>query len=177
MKRFLISLLILCLLVGSALAESTQSYVSLTNTQLGLTMPYPSGWTSNPGTSTICFLEPTTGGAASSRLAVTVKQVSDSLSAAQLEEQINSYASSISSLYGQFNVTELTTDSQFLNTRAGSLLYTADSNGTPMSGFVTMACIGKRIYAFHFSCPTDRFESMSGTIKELRDGITLLNAN
>lgn len=176
MKKFLIALLALCLLTGSALAESAVTFESLTNAQLGLTLQYPSGWTSNPGTSTICFLEYATGDVVGARMAVTVKQVSSSLSSSDMEDQLTSYSGSISTLYNQFNVSELTTDSQFLNTRAGSLLYTADSNGTPVSGFVTMACVNKRIYAFHFSCPTDRFEGMSETIKALRDGVTLLNA-
>ncbi len=177
MKKFLTALLALCLLTGGALAESALTFETLTNAQLGITLQYPSGWTSNPGTSTICFLEYATGDVVGARMAVTVKEVSESLSASQMEDQLASYSAAISSLYNQFNVSEMTTDSQFLNTRAGSLLYTADSSGTPMSGFVTMACVNKRIYAFHFSCPTDRFDGMSETVKTLRDGVALLSAD
>lgn len=175
MKRLFCLLLAMCLLCSGALAE--QTYESQTNTLLGINLQYPSGWVNNPGTSTICYLESVTSDAVVGRMAVTVKEVSKVPTSEELEDQLTGLSSSIATMYSNFNITDMTTDAKFMNTRAYALRYTADSAKGQVSGFITITHISKKLYAFHYSCAAESFDANSALIQALRDSISLVNDN
>lgn len=175
MKKFLCLLLALCLLCAGALAE--QAYETQTNTLLGITLKYPSGWVNNPGTSTICYLESTTADTVVGRVAITVKEVSKAPTSEEMEDQLTALSSSIATMYTNFNITDMTTDAKFINTRAYALRYTADSAKGQVSGFVTITHINKKLYAFHYSCAAGSFDSNSAIIQELRDSVALISGD
>lgn len=176
MKKIICVLLVL-LLCGGALAETTANFETLTNPQLGITLQYPAGWVSNPGTSTICYLESMNSDTVAGRLAITVKAVSAAPTSEELEDQLTGLSSSIATMYTNFNITEMTTDGRFMNTRAYALRYTADSDKGQVSGFVTITHINKKLYAFHYSCAAENFDAMSGTVQALRDSVALIKGN
>lgn len=176
MKRIICALLALCLLCSGALAETadTATYETLTNTLLGIKLQYPAGWVSNPGTSTICFLESLNGIGVIGRMAVTVKEVKKAPSAEDMEDQLSALSGIIAEEYSNFNITEMTTSGKFMNTRAYALRYTADSDQGGVSGYVVITHISKKIYAFHYSCATEMFEANSAEIQTLRDAVALI---
>ena len=177
MKKIFCAILALMLLCGSALAENAAGFETLTNPQLGITLQYPASWVSNPGTSTICYLESLNSDTVAGRMAVTVKAVSAAPTAEELEDQLTGLSSSIAAMYTNFNITEMTTDGKFMNTRAYALRYTADSDKGQVGGFITITHINKKLYAFHYSCAAEAFDSMSGTVQALRDGVSLISGN
>lgn len=172
MKKILCALLALCLLCGGAFAESA-AYETLNNAQLGLTLQYPSGWTSNPGTSTICFLETLSSESVVGRMAISVKPVDSTPKSSEMEEQLSSLSGFIGKNYTNFNVTEMTTSAKFMKTRAYALRYTADSERGGVAGYICITYINKNIYAFHYSCAADLFEANSAQIQTLRDAVAL----
>lgn len=174
MKKIVCAILAMLLLCGGALAENAGNFETLTNPQLGITLQYPAGWVSNPGTSTICYLESLNSDTVAGRVAVTVKEVAAAPTSEELEDQLTGLSSSIATMYTNFNITEMTTDAKFMNTRAYALRYTADSDKGQVSGFITITHINKKLYAFHYSCAADLFDSMSGAIQALRDGVSLI---
>lgn len=172
MKKILCTLLALCLMCGCAFAEEA-AYETLNNAQLGITLKYPTGWVSNPGTATICFLESLTTETVPGRMAVSVKPVSSTPSSEKMEDQLSSLSGEIAKMYTNFNVAEMTTNGKFMNTRAYALRYTADSDRGGVTGYVVITHISKKIYAFHYSCGSDMFEANSAQIQTLRDAVAL----
>ena len=179
MKRFFALVLMLCLLAPCALAEEPAAVPceTLTNTQLGIKLQYPTGWVSNPGTATICFLESVSMAGVPGRMAVTVKPVKATPTSKEMEDQLSTLSTAVSTQYSNFNITEMTSDARFMNTRAYALRYTADSEQGEVSGFITITHISKKIYAFHYSCATENFTASSAMIQTLRDSVALINAN
>ena len=195
LKKWIAALTALCVLLAVAQAQSifdatpapTSEPVGLplseyiyadgSNSTLGVRFSYPSHWEYIPGHHTVCFKEPVNDGDIAARMAISVKQLSDRADEDRMTSELASFLYAISSQFDMSpEVGNLITDVSFMGKTGYSTIYRATLNGKTVRGYVIMACVGTKIYAYHFSAAEEDYNAMSQVMETLRTSIQAANS-
>ena len=200
MKRFCTALLALLLLLGGAVAEedifaatitsptptagvgsiglsiSEYTYAVISNDTLGVRFSYPSHWEQTPGRRTICYQEPVAEGDIPARMAVSVKQLDDRPNDDELTRQLSSFITAIFTQFDRYEIGNLITDVPFMGKTAYSTVYRGYKGDQVIRGTAIMASVGTKIYAFHFSCDADDYDTMATVMEYLRSHVEANNS-
>ena len=200
MKRICTALLALLLLLGGAHAEedifaatiatptptagvgsiglaiSEYTYAVISNDTLGVRFSYPSHWEQTPGRRTICYQEPVAEGDIPARMAVSVKQLDDRPNDDELTRQLSSFITAIFTQFDRYEIGNLITDVGFMGKTAHSTIYRAYSGDKVVQGSVIMACVGTKLYAFHFSAEESDYDAMGQVMEYLRSHVEANNS-
>lgn len=160
--------------VGLSIAEYT--YAVMSNDTLGVRFSYPSHWEYIPGRRTLCFREPVEEGDIPARMAVSVKQLDDRADSDELTSQLRSLVNSIFTQYDSYEIGNLITDVGFMGKTAHSTFYRAYSGDKVVQGSVIMACVGTKLYAFHFSAEAGDYDAMEQVMEYLRTHVEANNS-
>lgn len=195
LKRILMALLALILCISTpALGEDVVSaetptpgqrnvpiseyvYTTATYKGLGVRFYYPSHWEYIPGHATVCFLESVEGDNVPGRFAISVKQLSSRAKSEKMESEMKKYVLTLMEQYESYDIGALSTEQEFMGKTGYSTVYRGTKNGQSIRGFAIMACVGTKIYAYHFSCGESDYEDMTIVMEHIRDNINADNAD
>ena len=93
-----------------------------------------------------------------------------------MESEIQSYVTTLMEQYESYDIGALSTEQNFMGKTGYSTVYRATKDGQSIRGFAIMACVGTKIYAYHFSCDESDYESMTIVMQHIRDNINADNA-
>lgn len=161
--------------IGLAISEYT--YAVMSNETLGVRFSYPSHWEHIPGRRTICFKEPVADGDIPARMAVSVKQLDARAGEDEMVSELRSFVNTIFAQYDGYEIGNLITDVSFMGKTAYSTIYRAYNGNQTVQGAAIMACVGTKIYAFHFSADANDYSAMTQVMEYLRNHVEANNAD
>ncbi len=156
---------------ATAVPFSEYTYAEGSSKPLAVKFLYPSHWENLPGRSTVCFREPEREGHISARMAISVKKLSKAANSDQMTTQLRDYVKAIVAQYDSYEVGTLSTETDFMGKTGYSTIYKATKDGQEIHGHTIMACVGTRIYAFHFSATQEDYAALNAAMQHIRDNI------
>ena len=154
---------------------SEYTYAEAISKALGVRFLYPSPWENLPGRSTVCFREPRADGGVPARMAISVKHLSKRANDDKMQSELVKYMKAIVARYESYEVGNLSTDTDFMGKDGYSTIYKGVKDGNTVRGYVIMAGVGTKIYAFHFSVGEEDYQDMSSVMQHIRDSIKAAN--
>lgn len=154
-------------------AVEDYAYEKITNGALAVQFKYPTHWISNPGKTTICYVEPVNEGEVGARVAVTASKSSKTPSSKQMKSKMTSFFKNLSEEYENLEKGKLSGKAKLCKAQGYGQTYTATLNGEDIKGVVYMAYVKskKRIYTFHFNAPADRCDELDDVRKTIKDSM------
>lgn len=152
------------------------SYTEIGGAGLGFRFSYPTGWQNVPGRSTVCYLQPVTDGTLyPARVSVSMKQLYHKCNMTLLEEQMVDFVKTIMSQYDEstFQVDDkLDIDTKFMgNTKTLATSYLAYDGEQEIEGYVIMTYFERYVFAFHFVCAYEDYETFGPAMRRMRDSV------
>jgi len=154
---------------------SEYTYKEATSKTLGMRFLYPSHWENLPGRATVCFREPRADGGVPARMAISVKHLSKRANDDKMQSELVKYMKAIVAQYDSYEVGNLSTDTDFMGKDGYSTIYKGVKDGQTVRGYAIMACVGTKIYAFHFSADEQSYQDMATVMQHVRDNIKAAN--
>ncbi|NLF27549.1 MAG: hypothetical protein GX592_06590 [Clostridiales bacterium] len=154
---------------------SEYTYKEVTSKTLGMRFLYPSHWENLPGRATVCFREPRADGGVPARMAISVKHLSKRANDDKMQSELVKYMKAIVAQYDSYEVGNLSTDTDFMGKDGYSTIYKGVKDGQTVRGYAIMACVGTKIYAFHFSAGEQDYQNMATVMQHVRDNIKAAN--
>ncbi len=150
-------------------------YQKVSNQSLDISFDYPSHWVNLPGNITICYVQPVNEGEAAARVAVSVKKTSKNLDPEGIKKELNKLIDKISGGYANFRHSTISKKVKLVGGNAYSVVYEADLDGNAIKGFIILSFKSskKRLIAFHFSAPADRYNDFQAVQKQVMGSIKL----
>lgn len=156
------------------------TFAEIGDVGLGFKFSYPVNWNNIPGRSTICYVQPMENGTVyPARVAVSVKKLAHKCDVEDLQDEMILFFNTLKSQYDAttFKInTDIDETTHFMGNNAYSTTYLAYDSDQEIEGYVIMTAFEKYVFCFHFQCAYTDYAAFGGTMKTMRDSVTLVQS-